>query len=161
MIINCRHAPAKRCGCLPFYCHFLRRRRQHARSRGRTGSVHQKCSTSSDRHHLIRCPRVWAAFQADRTFLSDSAFTERGQTSRSTGGVSNTSGLSSFAISLSGTFGDYVEVRSRAAESYLSTFEQLELSLDTLSEQASISRSMATRGRQPVACCPHHATAHY
>ena len=46
-----------------------------------------------------------AVFQADRTFLSDSAFTERGQSSLPAGGVSNTSGLESFALSLAGEFG--------------------------------------------------------
>ena len=48
---------------------------------------------------------TFAAFQADRTLLSDSIGEERGQTSLPQGGVSNTSGLESFLLSLSGKFG--------------------------------------------------------
>ncbi|WP_371224961.1 hypothetical protein [Roseovarius sp. 2305UL8-3] len=47
----------------------------------------------------------FAAFQADRTILSDSLGEERGLTSLPMGGVSNTDGVESFALSLSGEFG--------------------------------------------------------
>jgi hypothetical protein len=46
-----------------------------------------------------------AIFNADRSILSESLGENRGRTNQSDGGVSNTSGLESFAISLSGTFG--------------------------------------------------------
>lgn len=48
---------------------------------------------------------TFAAFQADRTLLSDSIGEERGQTSLPQGGVSNTSGLESFLLALTGEFG--------------------------------------------------------
>lgn len=48
----------------------------------------------------------FALFQADRTILSDSIGTERGQNSLPAGGVSNTSDPESVALSLSGAFGD-------------------------------------------------------
>lgn len=41
-------------------------------------------------------------FMADRTVLSNSAFTKRGQLSNDDGGASNTGGLQSFAVSLDG-----------------------------------------------------------
>lgn len=47
----------------------------------------------------------FAVFQADRTILSDSIGTERGQNSLPAGGVSNTSNPESVALSLSGSFG--------------------------------------------------------
>ncbi|MEP3346462.1 MAG: hypothetical protein ABJN34_15530 [Litoreibacter sp.] len=47
-----------------------------------------------------------AVFQADRSFLSDSLGTDRGQLNLSDGGVSNTAGIESVSISLSGRFGD-------------------------------------------------------
>ncbi|MEP2639988.1 hypothetical protein [Roseobacter sp.] len=47
-----------------------------------------------------------AAFQADRTFLSDSLGRERGQLDINSGGVSNTTGIESFSVALSGEFGN-------------------------------------------------------
>ncbi|MEM7621269.1 MAG: hypothetical protein AAF228_12585 [Pseudomonadota bacterium] len=46
---------------------------------------------------------VGSVYQADRSFLSDSAFTNRGQVSLSDGGVSNTDGLESFALAINGS----------------------------------------------------------
>ena len=46
-----------------------------------------------------------AVFQADRTFLSNSAGEERGRTRLSDGGPANTSGPESIAVALSGEFG--------------------------------------------------------
>ncbi len=46
-----------------------------------------------------------ATFFADTTFLSESAFENRGRTTRGAGGVSNTESPESFAVSLAGTFG--------------------------------------------------------
>ncbi len=46
-----------------------------------------------------------AVFQADRTILSDSLFTERGQLSLPAGGPSNTNGLESISIAISGELG--------------------------------------------------------
>ncbi|MEM9263181.1 MAG: hypothetical protein AAGA22_06355 [Pseudomonadota bacterium] len=48
----------------------------------------------------------FALFQADRTILSDSIGTERGQTNILSGGVSNTNGPESFSATLTGEFGD-------------------------------------------------------
>lgn len=48
----------------------------------------------------------FAVFQADRTILSDSVGTERGQTNILSGGVSNTNGPESFSATLTGEFGD-------------------------------------------------------
>jgi len=47
-----------------------------------------------------------AGFVADRSFLSNSLFTERGQVRLEDGGVSNTSDLESFTLSLSGEIND-------------------------------------------------------
>ena len=46
------------------------------------------------------------AFTTDRSFLSNSLFTERGQLRLEDGGVSNTNDVESFALSLAGSFGD-------------------------------------------------------
>ena len=48
----------------------------------------------------------FAVFQADRTILSDSIGTERGQTNILSGGVSNTDAPESFTGTLTGEFGD-------------------------------------------------------
>ncbi|MEM6745409.1 MAG: hypothetical protein AAF676_16995 [Pseudomonadota bacterium] len=47
-----------------------------------------------------------SAFMADRTFLSDSLFTERGRVRLGDGGPSNTEGPESFALALDGAFDD-------------------------------------------------------
>ncbi len=47
-----------------------------------------------------------AAFTTDRTFLSNSLFTERGQTRLEDGGVSNTNDIESFTLSLAGEIGN-------------------------------------------------------
>ncbi|MEM1313868.1 MAG: hypothetical protein AAGI51_04885 [Pseudomonadota bacterium] len=47
-----------------------------------------------------------SVFMADRTFLSDSLFTDRGQLERDDGGPSNTGGPESVALALDGAFGD-------------------------------------------------------
>ncbi|NVO58189.1 hypothetical protein HW561_20560 [Rhodobacteraceae bacterium B1Z28] len=46
------------------------------------------------------------AFTTDRSFLSNSLITERGQLRLEDGGVSNTDGIESFVLSLAGSFGD-------------------------------------------------------
>jgi hypothetical protein len=46
-----------------------------------------------------------SAFTVDRTFLSESLFTNRGRTSLDDGGAGNTKGVSSFAVSLGGCMG--------------------------------------------------------
>ncbi|WP_299844975.1 hypothetical protein [uncultured Roseovarius sp.] len=64
------------------------------------GAVIVPFAAANGEHEL-----TFSVFQADRTILSDSIGTERGQNNRGAGGVSNTSSPESVALSVSGEFG--------------------------------------------------------
>lgn len=64
------------------------------------GAVIVPFTAANGEHEL-----AFSVFQADRTILSDSIGTERGQNSRNAGGVANTGSPESVALSVSGAFG--------------------------------------------------------